>query len=182
MKSLKSLVTLSLIIALIFVSAPVQQSHGQDAAAACIVAVIGIGCAGFLVYGLYRMCQHIPAPETEPPPWAPISQLPGLGPPTYLHPLPPLKMRNQLFAAQVSFQHNDNTRAGWQTDYTFVPTDSQIGGMAMVAYDASGTPVMTNDVPITSLNGESWVSFDFTMLPPAFTNSPALRMFRLLSQ
>jgi len=178
---MKKLVTLSLIIALIFVSAPIQQSHGQDAAAACIVAVIGIACAGVMVYGLYRMCQHIPAPDQDPPAGAPISEIPGIGPPSYLHPLPPLKLTSQLFTARVAFQHRDVGRSDWQTDYSFVPTASQIGGLAMIAYDANGTAVMTNDVPLTGINGESWASFDFTMLPQTGTNSAA-KAFRLISQ
>lgn len=180
---MKKLVTLGLIIALVFSSIPTQQSRGQDAAATCIVGVIGVAVVGTLVYGLYRMCQAIPAPDQDPPREAPISEIPGIGPPSYLHPLPPLKLRNQLFTSRVSFQHRDLGRSSdWQTDYTFVAAPSQIGGLAMVAYDGNGTPVMTNDVTLTSINGESWASFDFTALPMALTNSPSARAFRLKTE
>jgi hypothetical protein len=86
-----------------------------------------------------------------------------------------------MLAARVSLQHNDNTRAGWQTDYTFVATQSQIGGLAMVAYDSNGVALLTNDVPIVSVNGENWAGFNFSALPASATNAPA-RCFRLVGQ
>jgi hypothetical protein len=97
-----------------------------------------------------------------------------------MHPLPPLRLRNQALSARVSLQHQD--RGGWQTDYTFVATPSAIGGFAMIAYDSNGVALMTNDVPITSLNGENLAGFNFSNLPQVTTNSPDSRMFRLIGQ
>ena len=183
MKPLLKLV-LSYVLALAILFTPIAFAYSEpppDAAAACIVAIIGIGCAGFLVYGLYRMCQHIPAPDSEPPPWAPLSEIPGMGPPTYMHPLPPLKLSSQLFTSRVKLQHNDNDRSGWQTDYSFVPTESQIGGVAMIACDANGEPIMTNDVPLVTYGGELCAPLMFTNLPPV-AGASAARMYRLVGQ
>lgn len=179
---MKELITFLLILAL-FEAMPGygRPDPPPPAAAACIVAVIGVACAGCLIYGLYRMCEHIPAPETEPPPWAPISEIPGMGPPSYLRPLPPLWMHNQLMASRVSLQHQDAGDSNWQTDYSFAVTDSQIGGMAMVAYDSNGVPIVTNDVAVITYQGEPCAPLMFTNLPPSMSSNSA-RMFRLISQ
>jgi len=179
---MKTLVTLLLILAL-QVPSYARPDPPPPAASTCIAGAIGIVVCGVLIYGLYRMCQAIPAPDQDPPAQAPISEIPGIGPPSYMHVLPPLRLRNQMFAARVSFQHRDvgRSESAWQTDYTFVATASQIGGFAMVAYDSNGTPVMTNDVPVVTIDGENWASFDFTTLPQTSTNSAA-KVFRLISQ
>lgn len=181
---MKLIITIILTVALFWLPSISGVARPEPpAVATCIVAVIGVAVCGVVVYGLYRMCQSIPDPNAPPPEDIPPVDPPliGQGPPTIMHPLPPLKLRNQILAARVSVQHSDG--AGWQTDYTFALTPSQIGGLAMVAYDAHGIPVMTNDVPLVSYQGQNWAGFDFTSLPqPVVTNAPTARYFRLLSQ
>lgn len=180
---MKELITFLLILALfeIIPTGYARPDPPPPAAAACIVAVIGVACAGVMVYGLWRMCQQIPAPGQDPPYGAPLSEVPGIGPPSYMHALPPLWLRNQLASARVSLQHQDRASGSWQTDYTFVATQSQIGGTAMVAYDSNGVPLVTNDVPLVAYGGELYAPLMFTNLPPAMTDNSA-RMFRLISQ
>jgi hypothetical protein len=133
-----------------------------------------------MVYGLWRMCQAIPAPGQDPPDGAPISEIPGIGPPSWMHKLPPLWLPNQLPSSRVSLQHRDRN-GGWQTDYTFARTTSQIGGVAMVAYDANGIALATNDVAVVTVNGSLYAPMLFTNLPPV-PDTGLARMFRLVGE
>lgn len=157
---------------------------GNNAVFGCVVIIVG----GFVLYGMYKLCQKIPMPGEEPPPPPPCTNCPPFIFPTnrlhqIIRTMPEVRMPEKSLGVGTNWQtftvsfESSTDGAHWLPEVFLTNWVNGAGEYVGVVADVSGRPLATNYSQFAWMSDTVLVDMDGIWTPPT---GDRLRLWRMV--